>query len=78
MTNAELKRLEKLLAEAPSTVAECSALLSLPRRRVQIGIWQLTHKKRAHVVGVAANPDAGPPGYKRQLNLYSTQAPKPA
>ena len=70
MKGKELAKLQALLAEAPSSVSECAALLELPRRRVQIGIWQLTRLGRARVVGFASNPDVGS-GFRKQLNLYS-------
>lgn len=74
MKGNELAKLQELLAEAPSSCAECAALLELPRRAVQIGIWQLTSKGRAHVVGCASHPDAGPSGFRRQLKLYAANA----
>lgn len=71
MTPRELKRLTRLLKEAPSTVRECAALMGLPSRRVQIGVWQLTRYRKARAVGMVSNSETGR-GQRRSLTLYAS------
>lgn len=75
MTNRELKKLHRLLVEAPSTSIECAAVMGVSVRRAQVGIWQLTHVGRASVVGVVPHHDPGPRrGRRKTLNLYGASA----
>jgi len=59
-------RIRKALIQAPSTSAEISAVLRIPRRRAQIGIWMVCHIGHAF----AMTPTVPQEG-TRALKLYA-------
>jgi predicted transcriptional regulator len=69
MKHPELSKLLALLKDAPSTVAECSALLGLGLRRVQVGMWQLTHAGLVISDRSIPNPEVGR-GHTKMRKLY--------
>ncbi len=44
------KKLRDALSEGPGTVGELADELQLPRRKVQIGMWILTHTNQATAI----------------------------
>lgn len=73
MKESQLKRLLRLLREAPSTVKECAALMGVSSRAAHVGVWQLTSTGKVAIVGAVPNPDSGR-GFKKTLKLYGSQS----
>jgi predicted ArsR family transcriptional regulator len=62
------KKLRKALSEGPGTVRELAEELKIEPRKVQIGMWILTHTGQATSLAKVANRQGGK--CARTLKLY--------
>lgn len=50
--------IRKLLGKAPATVGEVAALLKMPRRDAQVGVWYLCYNGQAKNCGSIPNTES--------------------